>query len=66
MLDHDWVDPMQFSQHMRCIWTGLVSLATFVVALATSAYTAPGTQIMDTFKTSHLVFVLGLSAFILG
>ncbi|KAL4744381.1 hypothetical protein BDW72DRAFT_199654 [Aspergillus terricola var. indicus] len=59
-------DPMHFSQHMRCIWTGLVSLATFVVALATSAYTAPATQIMDTFRTSHLVFELGLSAFILG
>ncbi|KAL4971450.1 major facilitator superfamily domain-containing protein [Aspergillus desertorum] len=57
---------MQFGQHMRCIWTGLVSFATFVVALATSAYTTPSIQIRNTFKTSQLVFELGLSAFILG
>lgn len=59
-------DPKQFSQTLRWIWTGLVSLATFVVALATSAYTAPSTQIMQTFSISELVFELGLSAFILG
>ncbi|KAK8054630.1 major facilitator superfamily domain-containing protein [Apiospora phragmitis] len=43
-------DPMQFSPAIRWAWTGLVSLATFAVALA----------------TSELVFELGLSAFILG
>ncbi|KAI1299716.1 major facilitator superfamily domain-containing protein [Xylaria venustula] len=59
-------DPMQFSQTVRWAWTGLVSLATFAVALATSAYTAPAAQVMDTFSISELVFELGLSAFILG
>jgi hypothetical protein len=59
-------DPKQFSQAVRWLWTGLVSLATFVVALATSAYTAPSAQIVQTFTISELVFELGLSAFILG
>lgn len=59
-------DPMQFGHGVRCLWTGLVSLSTFVVALATSAYTAPSTQVMDTFGINQLVFELGLSAFILG
>ncbi|KAL3476161.1 major facilitator superfamily domain-containing protein [Aspergillus californicus] len=30
------------------------------------AYTAPSTQVMDAFNTSHLAFELGLSAFLLG
>ncbi|RBR20119.1 uncharacterized protein FIESC28_05398 [Fusarium coffeatum] len=59
-------DPMQFSQAVRWAWTGLVSLATFTVALATSAYTAPSRQVMATFSATKLVFELGLSAFILG
>ncbi|KAM0812443.1 putative Major facilitator superfamily (MFS) profile domain-containing protein [Seiridium cardinale] len=59
-------DPMQFSQTVRWIWTGLVSLANFAVALATSAYTAPSAEVIETFAISELVFELGLSAFILG
>ncbi|KAK8013651.1 hypothetical protein PG991_009244 [Apiospora marii] len=59
-------DPMQFSPAIRWAWTGLVSLATFAVALATSAYTAPSRQVRATFSASELVFELGLSAFILG
>ncbi|KAH7316912.1 bicyclomycin resistance protein [Stachybotrys elegans] len=59
-------DPMQFSQAARWGWTALISLATFAVALATSAYTAPSTQVMALFSVSELVFELGLSAFILG
>ncbi|CAG7565392.1 unnamed protein product, partial [Fusarium equiseti] len=59
-------DPMQFSQAVRWAWTGLVSLATFTVALATSAYTAASRQVMATFSATKLVFELGLSAFILG
>ncbi|CAJ2510545.1 Uu.00g095140.m01.CDS01 [Anthostomella pinea] len=59
-------DPMQFSPTMRWIWTGLVSMANFAVALATSAYTASPAQVMETFAISDEVFELGLSAFILG
>jgi hypothetical protein len=59
-------DPMQFSQTKRWIWTGLVSMANFTVALATSAYTASPAKVMQTFSISQEVFELGLSAFILG
>ncbi|PGH05358.1 hypothetical protein AJ79_06827 [Helicocarpus griseus UAMH5409] len=64
--ENDPRDPLQFSQTVRWIWTILVSLATFAVALATSAYTAPSSQIMQTFAVSEEIFQLGLSAFVLG
>ncbi|KAL3483101.1 hypothetical protein BJX62DRAFT_245228 [Aspergillus germanicus] len=58
-------DPMQFTRAVRWAWTGLVSIATFVVALATSAYSAPSAQVIEEFGISELVFQVGLAAFIL-
>ncbi|KAI5917251.1 MFS general substrate transporter [Camillea tinctor] len=71
MFDLGWTqtnprDPIQFTQAVRWIFTGLVSLANFVVTLATSDYTAPAVQVMKRFPISEPLFELGLSALILG
>ncbi|EAW10325.1 uncharacterized protein ACLA_047940 [Aspergillus clavatus NRRL 1] len=59
-------DPMQRSPAVRWMWTVLISFATFIVALARSAYTAPSAQVMQSFSASEDVFEIGLSAFYPG
>jgi len=63
--DNDPQNPMLFSDVRKWVWTLLESLATFAVALTTSAYSAAAVPLIDEFQVDRELFrsgVFGLRA----
>jgi len=65
-IDNDPRNPMLFSDARKWVWTLLESLATFAVALTTSAYSAAAVQLTDEFQVDPVLFEVGFSVFVLG
>lgn len=59
-------NPMRFSLLQKLTITITVSMATLVVAIASSAYSGSMKQVIDYFGVGHEVATLGLSLFVLG
>ncbi len=64
--DNDPQNPMLFSDVRKWVWTLLESLATFAVALTTSAYSAAAVPSIDEFQVDRELFEVGFSVFVLG
>ena len=65
-IDNDPRNPVLFSEAQKWVWTLLESLATFAVALTTSAYSAAAVQLIDEFQVDREIFEVGFSVFVLG
>lgn len=65
-IDNDPRNPMLFGDARKWVWTLLESLATFAVALTTSAYSAAAVQLIDEFQVGREIFEVGFSVFVLG
>lgn len=65
-IDNDPRNPMLFSDVRKWVWTLLESLATFAVALTTSAYSAAAVPLIDEFQVGRELFEVGFSVFVLG
>ncbi|OJJ03917.1 hypothetical protein ASPVEDRAFT_54208 [Aspergillus versicolor CBS 583.65] len=65
-LDNDFRDPMLLSMTRKIVITLIVSFATLVVALASSAYTGCMKELIEDLDVDREVATLGLSLFVLG
>lgn len=65
-LNNDFRDPMLLSMTRKIMITLIVSFATLVVALASSAYTGCMKELIEDLDVDREVATLGLSLFVLG
>ncbi|KAI5481453.1 20S proteasome subunit beta 7 [Pseudohyphozyma bogoriensis] len=62
----DLENPLAWSDAFKWTLTAVVAVYTFCVALASSAYSGAGVSIIETFKVSNTIYILGISLFVLG
>ncbi|KAJ5420578.1 hypothetical protein N7465_003097 [Penicillium sp. CMV-2018d] len=59
-------DPMAFSEVSKWAVMSLISIMTFVVALVSSAYSGATVEVIECFRVSEEVSLLGVSLFVIG
>lgn len=59
-------NPKNFSNWQKWAFTLIMAVATFSVALSSSAYTGGIVEVVEDFKTTELIATLGVSLFVLG
>ncbi|CAG8121567.1 unnamed protein product [Penicillium salamii] len=65
-IDEDPRNPMLFKDTSKWAITSLVSLATFVVALISSAYSGAVVEIVEYFRISEELALVGISLYVIG
>jgi hypothetical protein len=65
-IENDPRNPMLYSTAKKWSLTMLVAFATLAVAFVSSAYSGGADEIIQEFKVSNEIFVLGTSLFVLG
>jgi hypothetical protein len=65
-IENDPRNPMLYSTAKKWSLTMLVAFATLAVAFVSSAYSGGADEIVQEFKVSNEIFVLGTSLFVLG
>lgn len=64
--NNDPSNPMNWSWFRKWYITTIATLSVFVVTFTSSAYSVSANEIFQNFDISNLVFIAGLSVFVLG